>query len=247
MDDEQLMRYSRQIMLPEVDVAGQEKLCAARVLIVGMGGLGSPLAMYLAAAGVGKLILADDDAVDLSNLQRQIVHTQASLGLPKVKSAQHTLNALNPECYLETIEARLDATALENLLDGVDLVCDASDNFDVRFAINDTCWKAGVPLVSGAAIRWEGQVTVFDPRDADSPCYRCLYLDGDDQALNCSENGVIAPLVGVIGTMQAMEAIKLITGVGESLAGALLYYDAKYADWRKLRLPKRQDCPICSG
>lgn len=247
MDDRQLLRYSRQIMLPDVDVAGQQKLARARVLIVGMGGLGSPLALYLAAAGVGTLMLADHDRVEASNLQRQIVHTEAAIGQAKVESARERVLALNPECAVQTIEARIDAASLDAHLTGVDVVCDASDNFGVRYAINDACWAAGIPLVSGAAIRWEGQVAVFDRRVPDSPCYRCLYLEGDDLALNCSENGVIAPLVGVIGTIQAMEAVKLITQVGASLAGYLLYYDARGADWRKLKLPKRPGCPVCSG
>jgi adenylyltransferase/sulfurtransferase len=247
MDDRALLRYSRQIMLPDIDVAGQERLLAARVLIVGMGGLGSPVALYLAAAGVGTLVIADHDTVDVSNLQRQIVHTEAAIGSAKVDSARTRLEALNPGCRIETIASRLDEHTLPQALAGIDVVCDASDNFRVRYALNDACWAAGVPLVSGAAIRWEGQVAVFDPRKADAPCYRCLYATGDDEALNCSENGVIAPLVGVIGTLQAMEAVKILTGVGESLAGYLLYYDARSADLRKLTLPKRPGCPTCSG
>ncbi|MCY4564462.1 MAG: molybdopterin-synthase adenylyltransferase MoeB [Gammaproteobacteria bacterium] len=247
MDDSELLRYSRQIMLPEIDIEGQERLGSATVLVVGLGGLGSPVAMYLAAAGIGRLILNDFDAVDLSNLQRQIVHVDASVGVPKIQSAARTLAALNPLVAVETIGERLSREALEALLARVDLVLDASDNFATRYLVNDACWRAGKPLVSGAAIRWEGQVALFDPRRPESPCYRCLYPEGDDQALNCAENGVIAPLVGVVGAMQAMEAVKAITGVGEPLVGHVLYYDAKRADWRKFRLGKRAACPVCGS
>ena len=247
MNDSELLRYSRQIMLPEIDIEGQERLGSATVLVVGLGGLGSPVAMYLAAAGIGRLILNDFDAVDLSNLQRQIVHVDASVGVPKIQSAARTLAALNPLVAVETIGERLSRGALEELLARVDLVLDASDNFATRYLVNDACWRAGKPLVSGAAIRWEGQVALFDPRRPESPCYRCLYPEGDDQALNCAENGVIAPLVGVVGAMQAMEAVKAITGVGEPLVGHVLYYDAKRADWRKFRLGKRAACPVCGS
>lgn len=247
MNDEQLLRYSRQIMLPELDVAGQEKLLAARVLIVGLGGLGSPLAMYLAAAGVGTLVVCDYDAVDLSNLQRQIVHRNDALGEPKVDSARRTLQALNPEVRVEALQERLTAGHLQTVVAGCDLVLDATDNFSTRYALNDACWQARKPLVSGAAIRWEGQVAVFDPRQAEAPCYRCLYPEGDDEALNCAENGVVAPLVGIIGSCQALEAIKLLTGVGESLAGFVLYFDGKRMDWRKLRLSRNPSCPTCGG
>ncbi len=247
MDDSELLRYSRQIMLPEIDIEGQDRLGSATVLVVGLGGLGSPVAMYLAAAGIGRLILNDFDAVDLSNLQRQIVHVDASVGVPKIQSAARTLAALNPLVAVETIGERLSRGALEELLARVDLVLDASDNFATRYLVNDACWRAGKPLVSGAAIRWEGQVALFDPGRPESPCYRCLYPEGDDQALNCAENGVIAPLVGVVGAMQAMEAVKAITGVGEPLVGHVLYYDAKRADWRKFRLGKRAACPVCGS
>jgi adenylyltransferase/sulfurtransferase len=247
MNDEQLLRYSRQIMLPEVDVAGQERLLAASVLIGGLGGLGSPAALYLAAAGVGRLILSDDDAVEISNLQRQIVHRQAALGEPKVDSAARTLAAINPDVALTCLPERLEGPALTEAVARADVVVDATDNFGTRFALNKACVAARVPLVSGAAIRWEGQVAVFDPRDPASPCYRCLYEEGDDAALNCSENGVIAPLVGVIGTCQAMETVKLITGVGETLTGYVLYFDGKRMEWRRLRLPKAPDCPVCGG
>ena len=245
MDDNQLLRYSRHIMLPEVDVAGQEKLRDAKALVVGLGGLGSPIALYLAAAGVGKLVLADDDVVELSNLQRQIVHANAALGQAKAASAKASLAAINPGVEVEAIAERIGGPGLEPLLDRVDLAIDATDNFATRFALNDACWRRGTPLVSGAAIRWEGQLAVFDPRDAASPCYRCLYADGSGEALNCAENGVIAPLVGVVGAMQAMEAVKLITGAGDPLTGRVLYYDAKRGEWRAFKLSKRPGCLTC--
>ena len=247
MDDDELLRYSRQIMLPEVDVAGQERLRDAKVLVVGLGGLGSPVALYLAAAGVGKLVLADDDVVELSNLQRQIAHANAALGQAKASSAKASVAAINPDVEVEALAERIGDSDLAPLLSRVDLVVDATDNFTTRFALNDACWRSGTPLVSGAAIRWEGQVAVFDPGDAASPCYRCLYAEGDGEALNCAENGVIAPLVGVVGAMQAMEAVKLITGVGEPLTGRVLYYDAKRAEWRAFKLARRPGCPTCGG
>ncbi len=247
MDDDELLRYSRQIMLPELDIAGQELLLEATVLIVGLGGLGSPIAMYLAAAGVGKLILNDHDQVDLSNLQRQIVHSQDSIGVSKVESAATRLKALNPLTELELISDKLSDQTLAETVARSTLVVDATDNFQVRYQLNQACFQEGVPLVSGAAIRWEGQVAIFDPTDPDSPCYRCLYAEGDDAALNCSESGVAAPLVGIIGTCQALEALKMITGVGETLVGYVLYFDAKRMDWRKLKLPKNPDCPVCGS
>lgn len=247
IDDDELLRYSRQIMLPEVDVAGQERLRRAAALVVGLGGLGSPIALYLAAAGVGKLILADDDRVELSNLQRQIAHSSASVGKAKASSAKAAAAALNPRIEVEAVVGRMDANSLGAVLGGVDLALDASDNQATRFALNDACWRLGKPLVSGAAIRWEGQVAAFDPRDAASPCYRCLHADGAGEALNCAENGVIAPLVGVIGALQSMEAVKLICGVGESLVGRVLRYDGKRAEWRTFQLPKRPGCRTCDG
>ena len=247
MNDDQLLRYSRHIMLPELDIAGQEALLSASVLIVGLGGLGAPASLYLAAAGVGHLVLADHDVVDLSNLQRQIVHHTSTLGQTKVASARATLTDINPDIHIDTISDRLAGDALIRAVAGVDLVLDASDNFSVRYELNEACFEQSVPLVSGAAIRWEGQVAVFDPRDPTSPCYRCLYAEGDDEALNCSESGVAAPLVGVIGSTQALEALKLLTGAGESLVGHVLYLDARRMEWRRLRLPKAPDCPTCSG
>jgi molybdopterin-synthase adenylyltransferase len=247
LSDAQLLRYSRHIMLPELDVAGQARLLTARVLLIGLGGLGSPAAMYLAAAGVGTLVLVDDDVVDLSNLQRQIIHDSATIGLPKVESAAATLRRLNPDVDVVTIAHRLAGVELDTEIAAADLVLDATDNFGSRYALNEACWRAGKPLVSGAAIRWEGQVTAFDPRDPLSPCYRCLYPEGDDAALNCADNGVAAPLVGIIGATQALEALKLLCGIGEPLAGHVLYFDGKWLEWRKLTLNRNPRCPVCAG
>ena len=244
MDDEVLLRYSRQIMLPELGAEGQERLRAARVLIIGLGGLGSPAAMYLAAAGVGTLELADDDIVDLSNLQRQVLHTTDRIGLAKTQSARLGLQALNPEPRLVLHETRLQDDALAEAVAGADLVLDCSDNFATRFALNRTCRAHRIPLVSGAAIRWDGQITVFDGRP-ESPCYRCLYPEDGEEELRCSENGVIAPLVGIIGAMQALEAIKLLCRAGEPLGGRLLMLDALRMQWRELRLHPDPDCPVC--
>jgi molybdopterin-synthase adenylyltransferase len=244
MNDAQLLRYSRQIMLPQIDIAGQEKLLAATVFVAGLGGLGSPVSLYLAAAGVGQLRLADHDTVDVTNLQRQILHTRHSIGRAKTASAAAALNALNDDTGVTLIEDRLDATTLPDALAGADLVIDATDNFTIRYALNDQCFAAGIPLVSGAAIGFEGQVAVFDPRVADAPCYRCLYPKGSDMPLNCAENGVAAPLVGVIGSVQAMEAMKLLTGAGTALTGHVLYYDALAGDWHRLRLRRSPNCPL---
>ncbi len=245
--DEQLLRYSRQIMLPELDIAGQARLDSATAAIVGLGGLGAPAALYLAAAGVGRLILVDHDEVELSNLQRQVIHRQAALGQRKVDSAAASIAALNPEVTVEPRHGRLSPEGFEALAREATVVLDATDNFETRYAINAACFRAGTPLVSGAAIRWEGQVAVFDPRVPDSPCYQCLYGSGDDNALNCAENGVAAPLVGIIGSCQAMEAMKLIAGVGETLTGWVLYFDGKRMEWRRLKLPKNPDCPTCGA
>ena len=246
MNDEQLLRYSRQIMLPEVDIEGQQRLADARVLIVGIGGLGSPVALYLAAAGVGHLTLCDHDAVDLSNLQRQIAHDTSRIGCNKAESAAQHIAQLNPHVDTLVIDRQIDHKFWQQP-DAYDLVIDATDNFDTRLMINEQCWPANIPVVSGAAIRWEGQVALFDPNVPDAPCYRCLYTEADEVALNCAENGVIAPLVGIIGACQAMEAIKYLCKIGESLAGYVLYLDAKYMEWRKLKLNRRSNCPVCSS
>ncbi|WP_086481251.1 HesA/MoeB/ThiF family protein [Oceanospirillum sanctuarii] len=245
MQDQQLLRYSRQIMLPEVDIAGQQALLDARVLIIGMGGLGSPAALYCAAAGVGTLAISDFDEVDLSNLQRQIVHRQSTIGQPKVESAKTALNELNPECQIVTLPEKLEGDALQEQIRLADVVLDCSDRFSTRFAINAACIAEKTPLVSGAAIQFGGQLAVFDPRQPENPCYRCLYDDSDDEAMRCAENGVISPLVGVIGTMQALEAVKLISGAGKTATGRLLIFDALNTQWRSMNLSKDPACPVC--
>jgi len=247
MKDEQLLRYSRQIMLPEMDIAGQQKLIDATVLIVGMGGLGCPAAMYLVAAGVGHLVIADDDVVELTNLQRQVAHSQSMIGKPKVVSAQQTLSGLNPDLKITALQMRLEGANLSEAVSQADLVVDACDNYTTRFAINLSCIEHCKPLVSAAAIRMEGQVAVFDSRSPTSPCYQCLYSQRDDEDASCSENGVIAPLVGIIGAVQAMEAIKLLTGIGESLTGRLLLLDASTLQWREMRLPRDSNCGACGS
>lgn len=245
MNDEQLLRFSRQIMLPEMDVAGQRKLVDATVLIVGMGGLGCPAAMYLAAAGVGHLIIADDDEVELTNLQRQIAHSHAAIGQAKVSSAEAALRGLNPDVKITPLRQRLTGADLTRYAKEADVVVDACDNYTTRFAVNRACLAAGKPLVSGAAIRMEGQVAVFDSRIADGPCYQCLYQEGDDDDASCARNGVMAPLVGIIGSVQAMETIKLLTGIGDTLCGRLLLLDATTMQWRELRLPRDPSCAAC--
>ena len=247
MDDQQLLRFSRQIMLPEMDIQGQQRLIDASVLIVGMGGLGCPAAMYLAAAGVGKLTLADDDSVELTNLQRQIAHSQSDIGVSKVTSVESTLRGLNPDVEIKPVNQRLQAESLDEEVAKVDVVVDASDNFSTRFAINRSCLKHKKPLVSGAAIRMEGQVAVFDSRNPDSPCYQCLYEQRDDEDMSCSSNGVMAPLVGIIGSVQAMETIKIISGIGKPLTGRLLLLDASSMQWREMKLPRNKNCSACSG
>lgn len=246
MQDEELLRYSRQIMLPEMDVAGQQRLLHATVLIVGMGGLGCPAAMYLAAAGVGHLVIVDDDVVELTNLQRQIAHDQDSLGQAKVESAAATLRRLNPHVRVTAIKQRLGTEQMQEIVPNMTLVLDACDNFTTRFQLNAVCVEHKIPLVSGAAIRMEGQVSVFDSRDAGSPCYQCLYQLGDDDQASCASNGVMAPLVGIIGAVQAMEAIKIIAGVGVSLVGRLLLLDARTMHWREMRLPRDPNCAVCA-
>ena len=245
MEDQQLQRFSRQIMLPEMDVRGQQRLIEATVLIVGMGGLGCPVAMYLAAAGVGKLTLADDDSVELTNLQRQIAHSQSDIGASKVTSVETTLKGLNPDVEVNAINERLQGVRLDEEIARVDVVVDACDNFNTRFAINRSCLKHKKPLVSGAAIRMEGQVAVFDSRHPGSPCYQCLYEQGEDEDISCSNNGVMAPLVGIIGSVQAMETIKVICGIGKPLTGRLLLLDASSMQWREMKLPRDKSCIAC--
>ncbi len=247
MNDAQLLRYSRQIMLPEVDIEGQEKLLNANVLIIGLGGLGSPVAMYLAAAGVGHLTLVDFDTVDLTNLQRQIVHHTDDVDRPKVESARDKLLAINPEIQVTCINQRLEDEALLRTMEDADVVVDCCDNFSSRFAINEASVRTKTPLVSGAATRFEGQVSVFNPQQTDSPCYRCLYRDEGMAAETCTQTGVMAPLLGIIGSVQAMETMKVITGIGETLQGRLLLLDGLGMEWHSMKLRKDPKCPVCNS
>lgn len=248
MTDEQLLRYSRHILLPEIGVEGQQRLTESHALIVGAGGLGSPAAIYLAAAGVGKITLCDFDTVDLTNLQRQIVHRTRSVGQLKVASARSTLNELNPEVAVETVTERLDLAALEARVAGCGVVLDCTDNFATRHAINRACVGHRVPLVSGAAIRFDGQVTVFDLRQPESPCYACLFAeDAQSEEMRCAVMGVFAPLTGIIGTVQAAEALKLLCGAGTTLNGRLLVLDALAMEWRTLKLARDPGCAVCGS
>lgn len=247
LNDDELLRYSRQILLAQIDIAGQLRLKAGRVLVVGLGGLGSPVALYLAAAGVGELHLADFDSVDLTNLQRQVLHDTASLGLSKVDSAVQRLSAINPLVKLVLHRAALDEDSLSAAVGAVDVVLDCSDNFATRQAVNAACVAAGRPLVSGAAIRLEGQLSVFDPRLPASPCYHCLYGHGSEAELTCSEAGVVGPLVGLVGSLQALEALKLLVGFGEPLVGRLLLIDALGSRFRELRIKRDPACAVCAG
>jgi len=240
LNDEELLRYSRQILLAQVDIDGQLRLKGSRVLIVGLGGLGSPVALYLAAAGVGELHLADFDTVDLTNLQRQVMHDTAAVGLSKVDSAMARLQAINPQVALVAHRQALDEDSLAQAVGAVDLVLDCCDNFATREAVNAACVAAGKPLVSGAAIRLEGQLSVFDPRNPLSPCYHCLYGHG-------SEAGVLGPLVGLVGSLQALEALKLLAGFGEPLVGRLLLVDALGTRFRELRVKRDPACSVCGA
>lgn len=247
MNDAQLLRYARHILLDELGIEGQEKLLAARVLIVGAGGLGSPAAMYLASAGVGHLILADDDTVEISNLQRQIMHATDRIGMTKVASGLITLRALNPDIDVQIRTERMDAQALALQIAEVDVVLDCTDNFATRHAVNRACVLHKKPLVSGAAIRFEGQVGVFDTRDPDAPCYHCLFPEADDvEALSCATTGVFAPIVGIIGSMQAAEAIKVIAGIGTTLKGRLQILDALDMQWHSVRVKRDPACLVCA-
>ena len=248
MNDEQLLRYSRHILLDPIGIDGQIRIRESRLLIVGAGGLGSPAALYLASAGVGKIILADGDTVDLTNLQRQILHGQSSLGLAKALSGQTALARINPEVAVVPITERLAGQQLEALVADVDAVLDCCDNFDTRHAVNRACVAYRVPLISGAAIRFSGQVAVFDARRADSPCYHCLFPEGEDaEEMRCAVTGVFAPLTGIIGATQAAEALKLISGAGQSLVGRLLLLDALNMEWRSVRYGKDPHCAVCAG
>lgn len=247
LSDDELLRYSRQILLKQVDIDGQLKIKAGKVLVVGLGGLGSPVALYLAAAGVGELHLADFDTVDLTNLQRQVIHDSHSVGQAKVDSAMARLAAINPHVVLQPLRQALDADSLAAAVAAVDVVVDCCDNFTTRAAVNAACVAAGKPLVSGAAIRLEGQLSVFDPRNAASPCYHCLYGAGSEDELTCSEAGVLGPLVGLVGSLQALETLKLLAGFGEPLVGRLLLVDALGSRFRELRVKRDPQCPVCGG
>jgi molybdopterin/thiamine biosynthesis adenylyltransferase len=248
MNDRQLLRYSRHILLDEIGIEGQERFLAARVLVVGAGGLGSPAAMYLAASGVGRIVLVDDDEVDLTNLQRQVMHTTERVGMPKVDSGRLALAQINPEVEVVALRERADAARLAELVRDADVVLDCSDNFATRHAVNRACVAAGVPLVSGAAIRFDGQLSVFDVRDPASPCYACLFpADSRFEEEACSTMGVFAPLVGIVGAMQAAEALKLLAGSGRSLAGRLLLLDGRAMEWSDIGVARDPGCPVCGS
>ena len=248
MDDDQLLRYSRHILLPEMGIEGQEKLLAAHALVIGAGGLGSPAAMYLASGGVGHITLADGDSVDLTNLQRQILHTTAAVGRAKAYSGKDTLSQLNPEIDITAIPERLEGDRLAQIIANADVVLDCSDNFATRHAVNRACVKYRKPLVSGAGVRFDGQVSVFDLRQDGAPCYNCLFPeDAEAEETRCAVMGVFAPLTGIIGAVQAAEALKLLAGAGESLNGRLLLFDCLGMQWRSVRLSKDPACKVCAG
>jgi adenylyltransferase/sulfurtransferase len=247
MNDEQLLRYSRHILLDEIGVEAQQRLLDATALVVGAGGLGSPAGLYLAAAGIGRIVLVDDDAVDLTNLQRQILHRQDRVGQAKAESGRRTMLELNPGIEVEPIVRRLDDEALDELARRADVVLDCCDNFPTRQAINRACVAHGVPLVSGAAIRFDGQVAVYDTRRDDSPCYHCLFPEGEEvEPVLCATMGVFAPLTGIVGTMQAAEALKLVGGFGEPAVGRLLMIDALTMRWHEVRVPRDPSCAVCA-
>lgn len=246
MNDEQLLRYSRHILLDELGIEGQSRLLDAHALVIGAGGLGSPVVLYLAAAGVGRLTVCDGDAVDLTNLQRQIAHDTAAIGRNKAESAAASARRINPEVEVQAVTRRVDGADLEGLVAQAQVVVDASDNFATRHAVNRACVAAAKPLVSGAAVRFDGQVAVFDVRRRDGPCYHCLFPEGGQpDEMRCAENGVFAPLVGIIGTIQAAETLKLLAGIGTPLSGRLLLLNALDMGWRSIRVPRDPACPVC--
>lgn len=246
MNDEQLLRFSRHILLDEIGIEGQSKIIASHALVIGAGGLGSPAALYLASAGVGRITLADGDTVHLTNLQRQILHTQDRIGMLKARSGQMALAQINPEVAVEPITERLAGEQLEALIANVDIVLDCCDNFATRYAVNRACVKHGTPLVSGAAIRFSGQLSVFDCRRADTPCYHCLFPEGEEvEETRCAVMGIFAPLTGVIGSMQAAEALKIISGAGQPAIGRLLLLDGLTMEWRSVRYGKDPKCAVC--
>jgi molybdopterin-synthase adenylyltransferase len=246
VNDNQLLRYSRHILLDPIGIDGQQRLLAARALIIGAGGLGSPVALYLAAAGVGNITLADDDVVELTNLQRQIAHDMGSIGVNKAESAARRMRDMNPDVQVDAVHLRLAGAALDAAVARADVVLDCCDNFPTRHAVNRACVRHRKPLVSGAAVRFDGQIAVFDLRDDTQPCYACLFPEqARDAEMRCAEFGVFAPLVGVVGSIQAVEALKLLIGIGQSLSGRLLLHEALSADWRTLRLKKDPACEVC--
>ena len=246
MDQKQLDRYARQIRLPQIGEQGQQKILDSSALIVGMGGLGSPAAMYLAAAGIGNLVISDFDMVETSNLQRQIIHADRSIGENKVDSAQATIEALNPDCKVETVGYQLDGDELKSTIDSVDIVLDCTDNFPTRFEVNRYCVATKTPLVSGAAIRLEGQIMNYQP-GVQGPCYQCLYTKVYENAETCEMEGILGPVVGVIGTMQALQSLLILTGQGEPLIGKLLLLDAASMEWQGVTLPRNPACPVCGS
>ncbi|MFO1325842.1 MAG: HesA/MoeB/ThiF family protein [Rubrivivax sp.] len=246
MNDDQLLRYSRHLLLDDIGIEGQQRLLDAHALVIGAGGLGSPVALYLGTAGVGRLTLVDHDTVDLTNLQRQIAHDRSRVGQPKAESAAHSVRAINPDVQLRALARRADAALLDELVAGADVVLDCTDNFRTRHAVNAACVRHRKPLVSGAAIGFDGQISVYDTRDPDTPCYGCLFPpDAAYEEVACATMGVFAPLVGIIGTMQAAEALKLLAGVGRSLAGRLLMLDGRTMSWDEVRLARQPQCPVC--
>lgn len=248
MNDNQLLRYSRHLLLDEIGIAGQEHLLAGHALVVGTGGLGSPVSLYLAAAGVGHITLCDHDHVDMTNLQRQIAHDMTSLDMNKAESAARRMTAMNPEVAVVALAERLEGGRLEAAVAAANVVLDCSDNFVTRHAINRACVRHGKPLVSGAAVRFDGQVSVFDLRDPLAPCYACLFPEAVEEAeMRCAEFGVFAPLVGVVGALQAAEALKILMHIGQSLSGRLLLYDALATEWRQIRLKRDPACPVCGN
>ena len=247
MNDEQLLRYSRHILLNEIGIEGQERITQAHALIIGAGGLGSPVALYLGSAGVGHITLLDDDTVDLTNLQRQIAHTVERVGQSKVQSAAAAIAAINPHVQVHQVQQRGDPALITSLVAQADVVLDCSDNFPTRQTVNAACVLHGKPLVSGAAIRFDGQISVYDTREAASPCYACVFPpDATFEETRCATMGVFAPLVGIIGTIQAAEALKLLANVGQSLAGRLQMLDARAMEWTEVRIPRKPDCPVCA-
>lgn len=248
MNDDQLLRYSRHILLEEIGIEGQQRILDGHALVIGAGGLGSPVALYLGSAGIGHLTVVDHDMVDVTNLQRQVAHTLARVGLPKVDSIVQAVTAINPEVHVTPVMARADAALLDTLVAQADVVLDCCDNFTTRHLINAACVKHRKPLVSGAAIRFDGQITVYDPRAAASPCYACVFPPDDAfEETRCATMGVFAPLVGIVGAVQAAEALKLLSHAGSSLAGRLLMLDGRHMEWTEMRLPRAPACPVCGS